>query len=117
RGYNFAIVDEVDSILIDEARTPLIISGPAQGDNMKWYGEFAAIAKTLTVDVDYEVEEKKRAVGMLEPGIDKVEKALGIDNLYDPANTPLIGFLNNAVKAKELFKRDRDYVVQNGDVD
>ncbi len=117
RGYHFAIVDEVDSILIDEARTPLIISGPAQGDNMKWYGEFARIAKTLKVEEDYEVEEKKRVVGMLEPGIDKVEKALGIENLYDPANTPLIGFLNNSVKAKELFRRDRDYVVQGGEVD
>lgn len=117
RGYHYAIVDEVDSILIDEARTPLIISGPAQGDNMKWYTEFSTIVKGLTVDEDYEVEEKKRAIGMLEPGIDKVEKALGIDNLYDPANTPLIGFLNNAVKAKELYKRDRDYVVHNGEVD
>ena len=117
RGYHFAIVDEVDSILIDEARTPLIISGPAQADHGKWYAEFARIAKQLTVDEDYEVEEKKKAVGMLEPGIDKVEKALGIENLYDPQNTPLIGFLNNAVKAKELFRRDRDYVVQNGEVD
>ncbi|WP_234988171.1 preprotein translocase subunit SecA [Demequina sp. NBRC 110056] len=117
RGYHFAIVDEVDSILIDEARTPLIISGPAQADHGKWYQEFSRIAKSLTIDEDYEVEEKKRAVGMLEPGIDKVEKALGIENLYDPANTPLIGFLNNAVKAKELFKRDRDYVVQGGEVD
>ena len=117
RGYHYAIVDEVDSILIDEARTPLIISGPAQGDNMKWYGEFSTIVRGLKVDEDYEVDEKKRTIGMLEPGIDKVEKALGIDNLYDPANTPLIGFLNNAVKAKELFKRDRDYVVQDGEVD
>ncbi len=117
RGYHFAIVDEVDSILIDEARTPLIISGPSQGDNLKWYTEFTRIAASLVIDEDYEVEEKKKAVGMLEPGIDKVEKALGIENLYDPANTPLIGFLNNAVKAKELFRRDRDYVVQNGEVD
>ncbi len=116
RGYNFAIVDEVDSILIDEARTPLIISGPATGDNVKWYVEFARLVKPMVADVDYEVEEKKRAVGMLEPGIDKVEKALGIENLYDPANTPLIGFLNNAVRAKELFRRDREYVVQNGEV-
>nr|WP_255372164.1 preprotein translocase subunit SecA [Demequina sp. NBRC 110053] len=117
RGYHYAIVDEVDSILIDEARTPLIISGPAQADHGKWYQEFSRIAASLVIDEDYEVEEKKRAVGMLEPGIDKVEKALGIENLYDPANTPLIGFLNNAVKAKELFKRDRDYVVQGGEVD
>ncbi|GMA36529.1 hypothetical protein GCM10025876_27330 [Demequina litorisediminis] len=69
------------------------------------------------LDEDYEVEEKKRAVGMLEPGIEKVERALGIENLYEPQNTPLIGFLNNAVKAKELFRRDRDYVVQAGEVD
>ncbi|GIG55406.1 protein translocase subunit SecA [Demequina activiva] len=117
RGYHFAIIDEVDSILIDEARTPLIISGPTQADNGKWYSEFARLARQMVIDEDYEVEEKKRAVGMLEPGIDKVEKALGIENLYDPANTPLIGFLTNAVKAKELFKRDRDYVVQNGEVD
>ncbi|MDE0573828.1 preprotein translocase subunit SecA [Demequina sp. B12] len=117
RGYNYAIVDEVDSILIDEARTPLIISGPSSADHGRWYTEFARIARELVAEEDYEVEEKKRTVGMLEPGIEKVEKALGIDNLYDPANTPLIGFLNNAVKAKELFRRDRDYVIQNGDVD
>ena len=117
RGYNFAIVDEVDSILIDEARTPLIISGPASGDNNRWYVEFARLVDGMTEDVDYEVEEKKRAVGVLEPGIEKVEKALSIENLYDPANTPLIGFLNNAIKAKELFKRDKDYVVQGGEVD
>jgi preprotein translocase subunit SecA len=116
RDFNFAIVDEVDSILIDEARTPLIISGPAQGDNVKWYVEFARLVKPMVADEDYEVEEKKRTVGMLEPGIDKIEKALGIENLYDPANTPLIGFLNNAVRAKELFHRDREYVVQGGEV-
>ncbi len=117
REHNYAIVDEVDSILIDEARTPLIISGPAQGDNNRWYGEFAQIAKRLVAEEDYEVDEKKRTVAMLDPGIDKVEKALGIDNLYDPANTPLIGFLNNSVRAKELFKRDKEYVVQAGEVD
>ncbi len=117
RAYNFAIVDEVDSILIDEARTPLIISGPASGDNNRWYVEFARLVGTMKPEVDYEVEEKKRAIGVLEPGIEKVEAALGIDNLYDPANTPLIGFLNNAIKAKELFKRDVDYVVQEGEVD
>jgi len=117
RGYNFAIVDEVDSILIDEARTPLIISGPASGDNNRWYVEFARLVKEMEPEVDYEVEEKKRAVGILEPGIEKIEKALSVENLYDPANTPLIGFLNNAIKAKELFKRDKDYVVQGGEVD
>ena len=117
RGYHYAIVDEVDSILIDEARTPLIISGPASGDNNRWYVEFARLVDAMTIDVDYEVEEKKRVVGVLDPGIEAVEKALSIENLYDPANTPLIGFLNNAIKAKELFKRDRDYVVQGGEVD
>ena len=116
RGHNFAIVDEVDSILIDEARTPLIISGPASGDANKWYAEFAKVARRLQVDRDYEVDEKKRTVGILEPGIERVEDYLGIDNLYESLNTPLIGFLNNAVRAKELFKRDKDYVVMNGEV-
>lgn len=117
RGYHYAIVDEVDSILIDEARTPLIISGPAQGENSKWYAEFARMVGSMTLDEDYEVEESKRAVGILEPGIDKIEQALGLANLYSPENTPLIGYLNNAIKAKELFKRDKDYVVQGGEVD
>jgi len=117
RGHHFAIVDEVDSILIDEARTPLIISGPAQGVNNRWYGEFAAIVRSLKRDEDYEVDEKKRTVGILEPGVDKVERALGVENLYSAENTPLIGFLNNALRAKELFKRDKEYVVMNGEVD
>lgn len=116
RGHNFAIVDEVDSILIDEARTPLIISGPAMGEANRWYGEFARIAKRLVRDEDYEVDEKKRTVGVLESGIDKVEDHLGIENLYESQNTPLIGFLNNAIKAKELFKANKDYVVMNGEV-
>ncbi len=116
RGHNFAIVDEVDSILIDEARTPLIISGPASGDANRWYGEFAKVARRLVREQDYEVDEKKRTVGVLEPGIARVEDYLGIDNLYESLNTPLIGFLNNAIKAKELFKRDKDYVVMNGEV-
>ncbi|NIZ93796.1 preprotein translocase subunit SecA [Kineococcus rubinsiae] len=110
RGHHFAIVDEVDSILIDEARTPLIISGPADSPT-KWYGEFAKIVRRLTKDVDYEVDEKKRTVGVMESGIAKVEDLLGIENLYESVNTPLVGFLNNAVKVKELFKRDKDYVV------
>ena len=116
RGHNFAIVDEVDSILIDEARTPLIISGPAQGDANRWYGEFASLVQKLEEGRDYEVDEKKRTVGVLESGIAKVEDYLGIHNLYESANTPLIGFLNNAIKAKELFKRDKDYVVMDGEV-
>jgi preprotein translocase subunit SecA len=116
RGHHFAIVDEVDSILIDEARTPLIISGPASGEANRWFTEFARIATRLKPDVDYEVDEKKRTVGVLEPGIAKVEDYLGIDNLYESANTPLISFLNNAIKANALFKRDKDYVVLNGEV-
>ncbi|SDD56652.1 protein translocase subunit secA [Sanguibacter gelidistatuariae] len=116
RGHNFAVVDEVDSILIDEARTPLIISGPSSGDADKWYGEFARVARRLVAEEDYEVDEKKRTIGVLEPGIAKVEDYLGIDNLYESLNTPLIGFLNNAIKAKELFKRDKDYVVIKGEV-
>ncbi|MCS5734939.1 preprotein translocase subunit SecA [Herbiconiux daphne] len=116
RGHHFAIVDEVDSILIDEARTPLIISGPASGEANRWFNEFAQIATKLVADEDYEVDEKKRTVGVLEPGIEKVEDYLGIDNLYESANTPLISFLNNAIKAKALFKKDKDYVVLNGEV-
>src|SRR6476620_7727241 len=116
RGHNFAIVDEVDSILIDEARTPLIISGPASGDANRWYAEFAKVVRRLQAERDYEVDEKKRTVGVLEPGIERVEDYLGIENLYESLNTPLIGFLNNAIKAQELFKRDKDYVVMNGEV-
>ncbi|HEU0257399.1 MAG TPA: preprotein translocase subunit SecA [Microbacteriaceae bacterium] len=116
RGHYFAIVDEVDSILIDEARTPLIISGPSSGEANRWFTEFASLAARLEVGVDYEVDEKKRTVGVLEPGIEKVEDYLGIENLYESANTPLISFLNNAIKAKALFKRDKDYVVLNGEV-
>ena len=116
RGHAFAIVDEVDSILIDEARTPLIISGPAEGDANRWYDEFAKVVKRLKTDRDYEVDEKKRTVGVLEPGIERVEDYLGIGNLYDAENTPLISFLNNAIRAKELFKKDKDYVVLDGEV-
>ena len=116
RGHFFAIVDEVDSILIDEARTPLIISGPASGEANRWFAQFAKIAETLQPVIDYEVDEKKRTVGILEAGIQKVEDYLGIDNLYETANTPLISFLNNSLKAKALFKRDKDYVVMNGEV-
>lgn len=116
REHFFAIVDEVDSILIDEARTPLIISGPAAGEANRWFGEFAKIAEKLQPVIDYEVDEKKRTVGILEPGITRVEDYLGISNLYEAANTPLISFLNNSLKAKALFKRDKDYVVIKGEV-
>jgi preprotein translocase subunit SecA len=116
RGHFFAIVDEVDSILIDEARTPLIISGPSSGDANRWFAEFSKIAERLQPVIDYEIDEKKRTVGILEPGIEKVEDYLGISNLYESANTPLISFLNNSIRAKALFKRDKDYVVMNGEV-
>lgn len=115
RGHNFAIVDEVDSILIDEARTPLIISGPADEAN-ELYSQFAKVANQLNRDAHYEVDEKKRTVGVTEAGITKVEQILNIDNLYKPENTPLIGFLNNSLKAKELYRRDRDYIVKDGEV-
>src|SRR6185437_10027986 len=112
-------VDEVDSILIDEARTPLIISGPAE-QSPRWYTEFAKIAPRLRRgedgEGDYEVDEKKKTIGILESGVEKVEDWLGIDNLYDPVNTPLVSFLNNSVKAKELYKKDKDYVVMNGEI-
>src|SRR3954449_5777513 len=122
RGHNYAVVDEVDSILIDEARTPLIISGPAE-QSAKWYGEFAKVVMRLTPGVDkdddtqdYMVDEKKRTTAITERGVAKVEDYLGIDNLYEAVNTPLVGYLNNALKAKELYKRDRDYVVVNDEV-
>ena len=115
RVHNFAVVDEVDSILIDEARTPLIISGPADKAT-KWYVEFATIAGKLEIGLHYEVDEKKRTIGILEEGVTKVEELLGIENLYESVNAPMIGYLSNAVKAKEIFKRDRDYVVMNGEL-
>jgi preprotein translocase subunit SecA len=115
RGHSFAIVDEVDSILIDEARTPLIISGPADQPT-KWYMEFARLASSMVRDVDYEADEKKRTVGVLEPGIAMIEDHLGIDNLYESANTPLIQYLNNSLKAKELYRRDKEYIVMDGEV-
>ena len=115
RGHNFAIVDEVDSILIDEARTPLIISGPAD-ENQRWYPEFARLAPRMKKDEHYEVEEGKRTIAVTEAGVEFVEDQLGIDNLYEAANTPLVGYLNNALKAKELYKRDRDYIVREGEV-
>ncbi|SHG87723.1 protein translocase subunit secA [Geodermatophilus nigrescens] len=115
RGHNYAIVDEVDSILIDEARTPLIISGPAESAG-KWYVEFARIVPLMKRDVHYEVEESKRTVAVTEEGVEFVEDQIGIDNLYEAVNTPLIGYLNNALKAKELFHRDQQYIVSNGEV-
>jgi preprotein translocase subunit SecA len=115
REYFFAVVDEVDSILIDEARTPLIISGPADKAT-KWYVEFANLVLKLERDVHYEIDEKKKTVGILEDGVTRVEQMLQIENLNEAVNTPMIGYLNNAVRAKELFKRDKDYVVMNGEL-
>jgi preprotein translocase subunit SecA len=115
REHFFAVVDEVDSILIDEARTPLIISGPADKAT-KWYVEFANLVLKLERDVHYEIDEKKKTVGILEEGVTRVEQMLQIENLYEAVNTPMIGYLNNAVRAKELFKRDKDYVVMNGEL-
>jgi len=115
RGHNFAIVDEVDSILIDEARTPLIISGRV-ADAAKLYYRFASIVRSLRRDVDYEVEEDKRVVVPLEAGIEKVEQSLGIENLYDEVQQNLVHQMQVALKAKELYKRDKDYIIANGEV-
>ena len=115
RGHHYAIIDEVDSILIDEARTPLIISGAVR-DSAKWYQTFARIAPRLKRDQDYEVDEQKRTVGITEGGVAKVEDYLGVENLYEHANTPLVHHLNNALRAKELYKLDVDYIVKDGEV-
>ncbi len=115
RGHNFAVVDEVDSILIDEARTPLIISGPADASS-KWYAEFARIAPLLKRDLHYEVDIRKRTVGVHEAGVELVEDQLGIDNLYEATNSPLVSYLNNAIKVKELYNKDKDYIVRDGEV-
>lgn len=114
RGHNYAIVDEVDSILIDEARTPLIISGPAEGSS-EWYAEFARLAAVMEKDEHYEVDERKRVVGVHEKGVAFVEDQLGIDNLYEVANSALVSYLNNAVRAKELFHCNKDYIVTSED--
>ncbi len=115
RGHKFAIVDEVDSILIDEARTPLIISGPSS-ESARLYAQFAGVARSLTREVDYEVDEEKRTVAPTESGIEKVERALGIDNLYDIVSSNYVHQLTQALKAKELYKRDKDYIVADGEV-
>jgi preprotein translocase subunit SecA len=119
RGHHFAIVDEVDSILIDEARTPLIISGPAE-QSARWYKEFSEVVARLERgkdgEGDYEIDDAKRTISVTERGVARVEDRLGIDNLYESVNTPLVGYLNNAIKAKELYKRDKDYIVTDGEV-
>ncbi len=115
RGHHYAIVDEVDSILIDEARTPLIISGPVDGSS-QFYNVFAQLAPRMREGIHYEVDQRKRTVGVLEEGVAHVEDQLGIDNLYAPEHSQLVSYLNNAIKAKELFTRDKDYIVRNGEV-
>jgi preprotein translocase subunit SecA len=114
RGHSYAIVDEADSILIDEARTPLIISGPAE-HSQRWYTEFAQLVQRMQRGADgagdYEVDEGKRTVAVTERGVARVEDRLGIDNLYESVNTPLVGYLNNAIKAKELYRKDKEYIV------
>ncbi|WP_293951385.1 preprotein translocase subunit SecA [uncultured Corynebacterium sp.] len=115
RGHYYAIVDEVDSILIDEARTPLIISGPVDGTS-QWYNVFAQIIPQLTEDIHYEVDHRKKTIGVKEEGVEKVEDLLGIDNLYAPEHSQLVSYLNNAIKAEQLFERDKDYIVRNGEV-
>jgi preprotein translocase subunit SecA len=113
--HNYAIVDEVDSILIDEARTPLIISGPVSGSS-QWFTAFARIVPKMTLDIHYEVDPKKKTVGVKEEGVEFVEDQLGIDNLYSPEHSQLVSYLNNAIKAKELFTKDKDYIVRKGEV-
>ena len=115
RGHSFAIIDEVDSILIDEARTPLIISGPAD-EAARLYYQFASIVRTLKPEVDYEVDEEKRLVVPTEAGVEKVEQALGVANLYDAVAINYVHQLTQALRAKELYRRDKDYLVADGEV-
>ncbi len=115
RGHPFAIIDEVDSILIDEARTPLIISGPSS-ETAQLYTQFASIARTLKRDVDYEVDEEKRTVHPTEEGIAKVERAVGVENIYDAVTTSYVHQLSKALEAKELWQRDKHYLVAGGEV-
>jgi len=110
RGHSYAIVDEVDSILVDEARTPLIISGRLS-DAVKLYYKFASIVRGLKRDVDYDVDEEKRTVAPTDSGVEKVERAMGLDNLYDEVQQNLVHQFQAALKAKELYKRDKDYII------
>jgi len=115
RGHNFGIVDEVDSILVDEARTPLIISGAAT-ESVKWYRQFAQVARKLHKDADYEVDEKSRTISVTEEGIARVEQILSIDNLYDNVHSDLVHHVEVAIKAKELFNNEVDYIIKDGEV-
>ena len=115
RGHNFAIVDEVDSILIDEARTPLIISGPANQDIERYY-VIDGVVPLLQAEIDYVVDDKARSVQLTDAGVDRIEDQLGVGNLYEPHNMEILHHVNQALKAHTVFKRDRDYVVQGGKV-
>src|SRR4030043_342681 len=114
-GHYYAIVDEVDSILIDEARTPLIISGVAYGTT-EIYRKFAQIVPQLKIDEDFEIDEKLRTAAITEAGVEKVERIMGIDNLYDPRNYLYIHALNQSLRAYNLFKKDVDYMLKDGEV-
>jgi preprotein translocase subunit SecA len=115
RELNFAIVDEVDNVLIDEARTPLIISGQGQ-ESTDMYAQFARWAPRLKPESDYTIEEKTRTVILTEDGIDKLEKLAGVQNIYDESNLDLTRYMENAIKAQIIFKRDKDYIVKDGEV-
>jgi preprotein translocase subunit SecA len=114
-GHNFAIIDEVDSILIDEARTPLIIAAP-DAQSSDFYKAFARIATNLEKDADYEVDEKKRTITISDAGVEKVEKSIGVQNIYAPENIRLVHYMEESIKAKALFTRDKDYVVKDGQI-
>jgi len=115
RGYNFAVVDEIDSILIDEARTPLIISAPS-ADSDQFYIMFSKIAEKMNADEDYTVDEKMKAVSLTEKGIEKAEKALGVGNIYTEKGIKYVHHLETAIRAKALFHLDKDYVVKNNEI-
>jgi preprotein translocase subunit SecA len=115
RGHNYAIIDEVDSILIDEARTPLIISAP-DIESSRWYHDFARIIPRLKKETDYNIDEKLKAVTLTEEGIDKIEKILGVDNIYEEKGIKYLNYLEQALKAEALFKRDKHYVVKEGQI-
>jgi preprotein translocase subunit SecA len=115
RGHYYAIVDEVDSILVDEARTPLIISGAAT-ESVKWYKQFAQVAKKLKKDNDYEVDEKSRTVAVTEEGVSRVEQMMNVDNLYDNVHSDFVHHLDVAVKAKEIYGNEVDYIIKDGEV-
>ena len=115
RGHHYAIIDEVDSILVDEARTPLIISG-ASSESVKWYRQFAQVARRLKKDIDYEIDEKSRTVAVTEDGISKVEGILGVENLYDEVHFNMVHHLDVAVKSKEIFSNEVDYIIKDGEI-